>query len=115
MGSIKCVKELRENVLLPNGDVVACCNDYGLEHVFGNLLEQDYESLFHSEEFKRLEQLQKDDSKDLLCRRDCEFARGTSLVSRMLVENKYVYALRHTRGIGDVVLLAKRALRDVAK
>lgn len=115
MGSIRCVKELRENVLLPNGNVVACCNDYGLEHVFGNLLEQDYESLFRSDEYKRLEALQKDDSRDLLCRRDCEYARGSNLMSRMLVENKYVYALRHTRGIGDVVLLAKRALRDVAK
>jgi len=25
------------NVLLPNGDVVLCCMDYGLDHILGNL------------------------------------------------------------------------------
>ncbi len=35
-----------QNVLLPNGDVALCCMDYGLKHVIGNLLRDDYESLF---------------------------------------------------------------------
>jgi hypothetical protein len=34
------------NVLLPNGDVVLCCMDYGLKHIIGNLLTQDYDDIF---------------------------------------------------------------------
>lgn len=34
------------NAMLPNGDVVLCCMDYGRAHVLGNLLEQDYAALF---------------------------------------------------------------------
>lgn len=34
---------LNHNVLLPNGDVVVCCNDFGLTHKYGNLLQQNYE------------------------------------------------------------------------
>jgi hypothetical protein len=30
-----------QNVLLPNGDVVLCCQDYGLRHKLGNLLLRD--------------------------------------------------------------------------
>jgi organic radical activating enzyme len=30
------------NVLLPNGDVVLCCQDYGLKHVLGNLFLGEY-------------------------------------------------------------------------
>jgi hypothetical protein len=37
-----------QNVCLPNGDVVLCCMDYGLQHRIGNLLEQDYYDIFAS-------------------------------------------------------------------
>lgn len=43
-----------QNVVLPNGDVVLCCMDYGLKHRIGNLLTGDYFSLFCSEEMNRL-------------------------------------------------------------
>lgn len=33
------------NVVLPNGDVVLCCMDYGLKHKLGNLLEQNFNDL----------------------------------------------------------------------
>ena len=45
---IGCGKILNHNVLLPNGDVILCCMDYGLQHVLGNLLLSDYEPLFNS-------------------------------------------------------------------
>lgn len=38
------------NVLLPDGRVVLCCMDYGMKHVLGNLLEQDYIDLFSGDE-----------------------------------------------------------------
>jgi hypothetical protein len=37
------------NVLLPNGDIVLCCMDYNLKHIIGNLLDQDYESIFKND------------------------------------------------------------------
>jgi hypothetical protein len=63
-----CGDALNHNVLLPNGDVVLCCMDYGLQHILGSLLEGDYASLFRGEAFKRLQQGLDDDSFDILCR-----------------------------------------------
>lgn len=40
-----CLEKLYHNVVLPNGDVSLCCMDYGLEHIIGNLLYQDYEDI----------------------------------------------------------------------
>lgn len=43
------------NVVLPNGDVTPCCMDYGLKHVIGNLLEQDYYQMFaESDELRQV-------------------------------------------------------------
>ncbi|PPQ39732.1 Iron-sulfur cluster-binding domain-containing protein [Rhodoblastus acidophilus] len=42
------------NVVLPNGDVVLCCMDYGLQHVIGNLLDSGYYDLFAAPELNRL-------------------------------------------------------------
>ncbi len=44
------------NVLLPNGDVALCSQDYGLTYIIGNLIEQDYYDLFKSEPLNRLRQ-----------------------------------------------------------
>lgn len=33
-------------VVLPNGDVVICCNDYGLKYKMGNLLNQHFEEVW---------------------------------------------------------------------
>ena len=42
--------KLDHNVLLPNGDVVLCCMDFGMRHVLGNLLEDNYEDIMSSAE-----------------------------------------------------------------
>ena len=34
--------DFNQNILLPNGDVVLCCMDYGLEHFLGNLNDCSY-------------------------------------------------------------------------
>jgi len=36
------------NVVLPNGDAVLCCMDYGLKHVIGNILTGEYEDHFEA-------------------------------------------------------------------
>lgn len=40
-----CVEKLYHNVLLPNGDVSLCCMDYGMEHIIGNLYDQEYNDI----------------------------------------------------------------------
>lgn len=67
-GEINCRRKLRYNILLPNGEVVLCCMDYGLEHVLGNLLESNYRSLFRGKEFQRITKGLKDESQKILCR-----------------------------------------------
>lgn len=54
--------------LLPNGNVALCCMDYSLKHIIGNLLCSDFNQLFESEEYKRIERGLNDDSIDILCR-----------------------------------------------
>jgi Iron-sulfur cluster-binding domain len=41
-GIIACKRGLKQNVLLPNGDVILCCMDYGIKHKLGNLIKNDY-------------------------------------------------------------------------
>ena len=70
-GSIMCGSSgrlLNDNVLLPNGDVVLCCQDYGLKHKFGNLLEMSYEDLFKTENFKNMQKELDSKNGEILCR-----------------------------------------------
>lgn len=55
-GTIRCElsQDINHNVLLPNGDVVLCSNDWGLKHVLGNLLEQSYEEVIGSGEAQKI-------------------------------------------------------------
>ena len=41
---------MNHNVLLPNGEVIMCCMDYGMTGRFGNLFEQSYEEVLYSPE-----------------------------------------------------------------
>ena len=44
------------NVLLPDGGVQLCCQDYGLEEPIGNLLHMPYHTLFETKRFKEIMQ-----------------------------------------------------------
>jgi len=64
-----------QNVLMPNGDVALCCMDYGLQHVVGNLNNQEYWELF---ETKGMQEVRKNNmlneySNKTICR-NCEWA-----------------------------------------
>ena len=50
--AITCGREynhLYGQVILPNGDVSLCCQDYGLDHILGNLLIHDFEQVIPEE------------------------------------------------------------------
>jgi len=82
-GVIAC-KRFDSQVLLPNGDVVICCMDYGNKHVIGNLMTSSYESLFQSEEYNRLLRGFKEESIDTLCRTCDAYAVDVSLFAKIV-------------------------------
>jgi len=69
---IECTrhKDYQANVLLPNGDVALCCMDYGLKHIIGNLLTQNYNEVINGPEISNIATLNKMEgfSNDTLCR-----------------------------------------------
>ncbi len=66
--TIGCVRHFRQNILLPNGDVLLCCADYGMQHVLGNLLVSGYDNLFTSEEFLKVKRGVWCEASDILCK-----------------------------------------------
>lgn len=81
-GVIGCRRQ-GQFVLLPNGDVVLCCMDYGLKHVIGNLLVSDYHLLFQSDEYLKILQGLKDESIDILCRYCEKYVVDKSLSAKL--------------------------------
>lgn len=90
------------NVLLPDGTVVLCCMDYGLKHKLGNLLDQDYKSLFLGDEIKRVQSLnmlidakEKSESICTSCENTCTYvsSNGSWLASA------YPFAMTSTKHI----------------
>lgn len=69
-----CGPKIDHNILLPNGDVLLCCMDYGQEHVIGNLMQYPYMETFNSYEYKRvMSGLDGDEAQGIICRK-CELS-----------------------------------------
>lgn len=69
-GNIRCelASDINHNVLLPDGRVVLCSNDWGMEHVLGNLIEQSYEQIMNGEEAKNIRKAMMSNNAKVLCR-----------------------------------------------
>lgn len=67
-GKLSCIRGLQQNILLPNGEIALCCMDYGLKHILGNLLDSNFESLYLSDEYKKIKRGLKIKSVDIICR-----------------------------------------------
>lgn len=65
---INCGTEVNHNVLLPDGRVVLCCMDYGLQHILGNLLTESWEEIHNGPEAKTVKSGFLDEGKNTLCR-----------------------------------------------
>ncbi len=72
---INCDANINHNVLLPDGTILLCCMDYGMEHILGNLLLDDYNEILKSTEAEHVLAGMKDDTADILCR-NCTNARN---------------------------------------
>jgi hypothetical protein len=71
-GAVLCASTpfFDHNVLLPNGDVLLCCMDYGRRHVLGNLFRESYAQIHAGVAMGAVRaQAMMPDGEDLLCRR----------------------------------------------
>lgn len=67
-GRTACTRRLRCNMLLPDGRVYSCSNDFGLKYEYGNLKENDYRALFTSPNFRMIERSHSDPNIESNCR-----------------------------------------------
>jgi len=71
-----CGDDLSNSVVLPDGTLLICNMDYGMQHVLGNLYEEDYDSIRSKGELQRVIKTMncEEDMDELLCR-SCLLAR----------------------------------------
>lgn len=68
-GNIICLcNSVYQNVVLPNGDLFLCCNDFALKHKLGNLFEDNYSSGKIEQERKKILESMKLEDSDIACR-----------------------------------------------
>lgn len=67
-GKVLC-NRINCNVVLPNGDLVLCCNDYSLRHYLGSMLNENYDCI----DRESILNLSNDSASNLLCR-ECEWS-----------------------------------------
>jgi|ERR1035437_15447 radical SAM protein with 4Fe4S-binding SPASM domain len=74
---IRCVRlENHNHVVLPTGDVVLCCMDYGMKHVLGNLKTHTIEQIREGKPFQELlQENAKNEFNNSLCRTCTEAIR----------------------------------------
>jgi radical SAM protein with 4Fe4S-binding SPASM domain len=69
-GPIECNRVLERFVILPNGDCVLCCMDYGMKHIVGNLFSHTLNEIVNGPVFHSVKTALATDG-DVLCRH-CE-------------------------------------------
>ena len=64
------------NVVLPNGDVVLCCQDFGLTQIIGNLFEATLQEIHHSERMHEiLKEMNSSQNDSFICKQCSYYAR----------------------------------------
>jgi hypothetical protein len=118
-GRIRC-RRMDYSVLLPNGDVLVCCMDYGMQHVLGNLLSSDYKSLFESMEWERMHRGFGDESEDIICRFCDGYVENVDFPAKIC--NPIAYGLQMVRttigninDFGDVARYTRKIVRRLKR
>ncbi len=75
-GEIYCGRAvmLNHNVLLPDGSLALCCNDFGLDHILGNLFYNTYEEIMKGEELRHIKRSMHIETDHMILCRKCVFA-----------------------------------------
>jgi len=81
-GKLDChVIRMKRHVVLPNGAVILCCMDFGLQHVLGNILSSSFSSIHKGKEWKRILLGLQDERIDTLCRH-CHWAANADIIAK---------------------------------
>lgn len=72
-GRIRCElsRDINHNVLLPDGRVILCSNDWGMKHVMGNLIYETYEQILNGEEANKIRKAMMDEGSGFVLCRNC--------------------------------------------
>ena len=111
-GKIECrgyKQKLNNNLLLPNGDITLCGNDYSLNYIFGNLLESSYEDLYKSKRHRDFVKAMNDDKMTLLCR-DCEYGVEVNKLSE-IIKTRWKYGNKPKEAIYNIYERLKKKRR----
>lgn len=118
-GVIGCRRNSRCNVLLPNGDVLLCSNDYGMKHILGNIVSSGYDSLFNGNEFEKVRRGLQDESMDVLCRTCDNFSYDKNLSAKIYnlpySVDKYLYYLRDLRNPNDLKIIVRKSMNALKR
>ena len=77
-------------VMFPDGSLVLCCQDYGMKHVLGNLINQSWREICEGEEYQKFINGLKDETIDILCRH-CSDARVIEDLPSMQLKNAVMH------------------------
>ena len=64
-------KDINHNVLLPDGRVILCSNDWGMKHVLGNLIYETYEQILNGDEANRIREAMTSEGREFVLCRNC--------------------------------------------
>lgn len=81
-------------ILLPDGTMILCCQDYCMKHILGNLSSQTFEEIANSPELTKIKEGLKDEKKNILCR-SCEYAYNVNWKAKLL--NNQVFLPDHIK------------------
>lgn len=73
-------------MLLPDGTVVLCCMDYGMEHIMGNLLFDSYEDIINGREANKIRRNMAEETERILCRK-CQYAVSDSELAERYLQS----------------------------
>lgn len=69
-------------VMLPDGTLILCCQDYGMKHVLGNLVRQTWDEISSGNEYIKFIKGLEDERIDILCRK-CGGAQSVTWLPAM--------------------------------
>ncbi len=75
-GSLTCMRtynRLDQNVMLPNGDLILCCQDWELRYVLGNLKDTTYIDILESKNADKIRKEMASGKEDMICCK-CNYA-----------------------------------------
>lgn len=73
--------------VLPDGTMLLCCQDYGIEHVLGNIITQEYEEILKGEGVARYLRGLACDTENTICRK-CKCARPYNELPSIILAEK---------------------------